>query len=320
MTTHPEYLLSRIASLASTETETYVWDRDDVREVGLEVAAFIGPTPDLPRLEQRLTGAAKLDATAIETLAKELRALGEQDPPAFDLAAPEQSSVKWTKDLERLEAFARTAARAPQLSELEIQLSLSLKGDGAVDNLLSALPEKHEFKDQLREKLSTKLALLRDEDAVTLWAMLRMQVDPTREVHYELESDVVPTGFFDFGTVADARQRIARYLAEVRPALERRMREKGGVTFPMTPNGVVTILSWTDRPDLERPLDPAERATASALCRWFSVWTHDKNELAKTMGVSSPGYFVDGRGAEEAKRARQIGVPPPEDAARPAST
>jgi len=123
------------------------------------------------------------------------------------------------------------------------------------------------------------------------------------------EVSVAANDFFDLGGIETARPKVARYLATVQPLLVRQMFEKNA-GIPAGNVGVASVLSWTAHPST-RTWSPTDRGMIRALCRVASCWDQPgrqdrKTELADALGVQVDGYFVGGRGDQEAKRSFDV--------------
>jgi len=211
--------------------------------------------------------------------------------------------------LRRIQELVAGLDNAHGLEEIEVGLRLAFVGDAAFTRLLMALSPEHELRTRLAAKLEEKLALLKDDQAMALWAAFRREVDPSTEGHIDTDPSIVANDFFDLGGIDTARPKLARYLATVRPLLVRRMFEKNA-SVPGGNVGIASILSWTAHPST-RTWSPTDRVMIRALCRvalcWDQLGGRDrKGELAEALGVPVGGYFVGGRGEQEAKRSFDV--------------
>jgi hypothetical protein len=299
------YLLDRLKDGAKAARQEDRWAREDVEDLTLEVAEFAAMALDVQSLDRELVTRAQLDTPSIRWLVQEIEKVAEVEPSALhvEIGSGSRTVLDWRARLERLKLVLSSLESPQQLDQLEVSLRIGLGADGAVDTLLAALPPAHSLKSKIEARLHTKLSFLTDQAAMDLWAHLRFEVDPDREVHFRIDDSVVQKEFFDLGSSSEVRGRIARYLALVRPALERQMIVGGSNVFPTGLTGIVTILSWTDTPST-RDWKPRTRAVVRGLCRVAALWTGDKGELAGALGVPLDGYFVGGRGEDEARRSR----------------
>jgi hypothetical protein len=308
VTSRASYLLERIAALKQVTDDP--WHDEDVEEVGLEVAEFIRDALDVPSLERELVSRARVDTSSLLEVVRRLEALGDEEPPPFDLkVAATATPIDWRTRLDSLKNVTASLDTAERLETLEILLRLNLVADGAIDALLVALPVEHVAKKDVEQRVRQKLDLLSDEKALEFWAQLRFQVDPSRATHYELDDGIAPRSFFDLGDAKDVRDRVARYLAYVRPALERKMIERGVDRFPAGLSGIASVLSWTSEPATTE-WGATEQTVIRALGRLALLWIGEKDVLAKALGLLPEGYFLGGRGEQEAKRTLERALRP----------
>jgi hypothetical protein len=312
-----EYLVRRLAALREelpvALDARHAWFDEDIQDVILEAAEYLRLALDLPRLDDELVGRSRIDTKAIGQVLGWLRVEAEKTPPPYGLTSPDGKELEWRERLTRLEGLARGLEGAEALGELEVSLRLAVAGDGPFDTLLVALTSESPVRGQIVEAIRAKLNIADDKLVMDLWTHLRAETDPSREVHIDVDVSIVPPSFFDLGDPTSARDRIARYLADVRPRLERRMMERGISRFPADAAGAISILSWTSTPSTHA-WSMTDRVAIRSLGRVCDCWTGSKDTLAATLGVRVNGYFVGGRAEQEAKRSRDRlgrGAPPP---------
>ena len=312
-----EYLLHRLGALRegppSAPDTRDAWFDEDVQDVILEVAEYLRVALDLPRLDDELVGRSRVDTKAIDEVLGWLRVEAERTPPSYGLALPDGKELEWRERLAGLEGLVRGLEGAEALEELEVSLRLALAGDGSFDTLLVALSPESTVRGQIAQSLRKKLEIANDKLVMDLWAHLRAETDPSRQVYIEVDESIAPPSFFDLGDPKSARERIARYLADVRPRLERRMMERGISRFPADAAGAISILSWTSTPSTHA-WSTTDRLAIRSLGRVCDCWAGSKDGLAAALGVRVRGYFVGGRAEQEAKRSRDLlgrGARPP---------
>jgi hypothetical protein len=298
------YLLERLRDASQVDVADDRWMKEDVHDLALEVAEFVRDALDVPSLDRELIARSQIDIGSVSWLIDKLVAISLKDANAFRLEVGLGSGtfIDWESRLGRLRLVAESVKSPQQLDHLEVSLRLGLVADGAVDTLLAALPLDHPLKAEIEARLLPKLGLLPNDKAMAFWQELRFQVDPAREVHFEVDPAIAPKEFFDLGDVGQVRGRIARYLAVTRPALERQMSERGVHVIPAGLTGIATVLSWTKTPSTT-DWTPRVRTAVRALCRMAALWQGSKDELAPTLGVPLEGYILGGRGEHEAKQS-----------------
>lgn len=298
------YLLERLRDASRLDVEDDRWMKDDVQDLVLEVAELVRGPLDVPGLDRELIVRSQIDSASIAWLVDALVTIPATAPDAFrlEIGIGSGTFVDWEERLARLRLIAQSLETPEKLDHLEVSLRLGLRADGAVDTLLAALPFDHPLKAQIQSRLLPKLALLTNDKAMELWSELRFQVDPAREIHFEVDPAIAPKAFFDLGDVEQVRGRIAHYLAIVRPALEKRMSERGLHVIPAGWTGIVSVLAWTKTPSTA-DWTPRVRTAVRSLSRIAALWPGSKDELARALGVPLEGYLLGGRGEHEAKQS-----------------
>jgi len=297
------YLLGRIEVLTETlKSAESPWNEEDLEDVAREALEFLRDALDIPRLEKELAARSRIDRETLTEVTDWFAAVEAEVPPAFGMTFPDGTSFDWSGRMQRLRELLGGLVQAEGLEEFEVVLRLSLVGDPCFASMLMALAPDHAVRARLELKLREKLSLLPDDQALGLWAGLRAEVDPSAEVHIAIDPSVVSPDFFDLGDAGTARDKIATYLAKVRPLLVRKTFEGGSTHIPAGQTGIATILSWTAVPST-RAWATTDRVIIRALGRIALCWPGSKTDLAEVLGVQPDGYFVGGRAPQEAKRS-----------------
>jgi len=300
------YLLERVHAvrnlLGEPKPEEERWTSEDVADVTLEIASFLREALDVPALERELVASSQIDAKSLIEVTEWFESVGQQTPPPFGMRFHDGEDFDWQRCMKRLRDLLGGLTQAERLEAVEVGLRLGMVGDPAIASMLMALDADHELRERVRAKMLEKLGLLPDDDAFAFWARMRGEVDPSHECHIPIDPAIVPNAFFDLGTVATARDKIATYLTKVRPLLVRKVREHGPAAIPAGGAGVVSILAWKASPTT-RTWSPTDRMMVRTLCRLACCWGRTGSDLADALGVQVGGYFVGRRGEQEAKRA-----------------
>lgn len=300
------YLLERVTDVrsrvAARGDRRLAWIDEDVEEVVLEAAEFLRRALDVPELEAQLVTRSQIDRDALDEVVRALEAVAAEDPGQFELKLPDGTELAWRDRLESLRNLVDSLGQPESLEEIEVGLRLSLVGDAALEKLMIALAADHSVRALVQERLTAKLTLLGDQEALDYWARLRAEVDPSRESHLPTDTTIAERAFFDLGDAGTVRPRIAAYLARVRPLLIREALLRGQTRVPAGQAGLAVILSWTSHPST-KAWSTRQRIAIRSLGRIALAWSGDKDELAQALGVSSDGFFIGGRAEQEAKRA-----------------
>lgn len=304
-----QHFLDRLQALAVERTPDAPRDRwleQDRDDLALEIAEYLRSALDVPTLEQEISSRSRVDHEAVARVTGWFEEAAKVNPNAFARALPNGEPFKWEERLDQLRILAESLAEAQALDELEVGLRLNMVGDSSFEKLLMSLPLEHDLREKVVNALLPKLAYLSDADALDYWARLRNEVDPSLESGLKPETDVVPADFFKPGTNEDVRQRIAQYLARVRPVLVRRAFDGGQPRVPAGQAGIAQILSWTMSASTHA-FSTSDRTVIRSIGRVSHYFGgDDKAKLAEALGVPVGGYLVDGRAEEEARRAFDV--------------
>lgn len=298
-----QYLLNRIADVRAGVGPTDGWAQQDIKDVAIETLEHVRRTLRTPALDAELVRRSEVDVNSLKEGVVAIRAETERiAPEALAVKFGDGTEYDWKERLESLDALVESLSTAHVFEELEVLLRLGMVGDAAFAGLLVALPQPSAAHEAIEKRLREKVGLLDTQKAIELWSSYRAEIDPSVECHIELDTSVAPAAFFDFANDGDgAREKIARYLAKVRPALKRAMIARGRTRFVGGLIGIASILSWTATPSTHA-FSTTERVAMRSLGRISHAWPGDRDELAQALGVPTTGYFVGGRAEAEAKR------------------
>ena len=312
-----QYLLNRIADVRAGVTSPDGWAEQDLKDVAAEALEHVRRSLRVPELDAELVRRSELDVTALKEAVTSIKEeTAKVSPQALVVKFADGTEYDWKERLDSLEVLVDSLSTAYVLEELEVLLRLGMVGDAAFAGLLVALPQPSAAHEAIEKKLREKLGLLDAQKFIELWSSYRAEIDPSVECHIELDTSVEPAEFFDFAKDADAaRDKIARYLAKVRPALKRAMITRGRTRFVGGLIGIASVLSWTATPSTHA-FSTTEKIAMRALGRVSHAWPGDRDELAQALGVPLSGYFVGGRAEAEAKgtltgpRDKQVNLEP----------
>lgn len=283
------------------------WVGEDLRDLALEALGIVRPHLRIGDLDAFLSEDATRDLAALRAAADALR-------------LPDTSYTQQPGDippqtrLADLDALIAGLGDMQALDEIEVQLRLNLVGDAKFDGLLRMLHEDQVVaRRAIQDAVRSKLDLLDDDAARGLWqAMLKESREGGSEDEERPAYDRrdAPASFFAEPTdESEIRDRIAQYVAEVRPRLERQALERGHRLFPAGTSRIATMLSWT-RPQSGRPLTPPENRLVRCLSRiavcWSTFVQRDRDPLRSAIGVGQPSYIIDGRGYRSAERGNPL--------------
>lgn len=299
-----QYFLERLQALTRSAGAPFDrWQEQDRADLAIEIAEYLSRAFDVPALEGELSARSRIDHEALARVNAWFDEAAAAEPTVFARTLVNGEPFAWEERLSQLHILAESLEEAHALDELEVGLRLNMVGDSSYEKLLMSLPLDHELGAKVEGALLLKLAFLPDADALDYWARLRNEVDPSRESSLKPDPDVAPVSFFNPGTAADVRQRIARYLARVRPVLVRRAFDGGQPSVPAGQAGIAQILSWTKLPSTHA-WSTEERTIIRSVGRIAHFFSgDDKATLATALRVPLGGYLVGGRAEEEAVRA-----------------
>jgi hypothetical protein len=242
---HFQWLLDRVADLEATNKDQT--DRPEIRE-DLEdlVEEFIVSADknlNHSALSARMVERQSLD---IETLRKGIKILSEFGwtgpvivTPALTVD-PEASITALRQQVDRVEQLLNDDPAA------SLGFSLDLMIGGELLRLVMAAQLSGFALDDLTQLARTKISLLAEEQVVQLWSYVQQEFDTERQVSMTFDTSIVPDNFLAFGSDSEAREKLAKYIVEWKPALMLAQSGKRGTGYPLDTPNLATVLSWKE--------------------------------------------------------------------------
>jgi hypothetical protein len=289
-----EVILTRISDLERAdakrpENPSLLEDADDlVNELFTQAAR----TLNLRELSARLRGRHDLDIEALRKAARFFRDLPWAGPvaltPALTVNPPEQVA-KLESEINNIEALNN------QDPTIQAAFGLDITVGGSLLRLtMCAFTLKFSL-EPLLALAREKLRLPSPEQVVTLWSYLQREFDPDRDARMEPVSTILPADFLRFDSDAQARDKLARYIAEYKPRLMLALSSRNGTGYPLDVPGIANVLAWRSSstaipPSLqEQRLGKAIRRLVGMSTKLFS---HSREELAEILRIEPKSLLL----------------------------
>lgn len=287
-----EWILSRTEEVerAHHQQPDSAFVRDDVDDLVEELLIHANRGVDFPKLSNRLQERQTLDLSTLRETARFFSSLSWDGritlTPALTVDPPEQISILET-DITRIEKLLMVDPAA------SAGLSLDIKVGGILLRLsMCALTKGHSL-EPLVQLAKQKINLLDPQQVVLLWSLLQREFDPEKDVRMEVISPILTNDFLKFEDDATAREKLARYIVELKPRLMLALYGRNGPGFPIELPSLPSVLTWKSSSTADPPTVQEVRLT-KAIRRivWMSsqLFERTPEELASALrlDVNSP--------------------------------
>jgi|GEM_PF-1986222 len=285
------YFLSRLADIEPlTERKERQFLRSDLAALVFEIAAEISGLVDVADIERRLTAEAALDVDALATAAS-LIAKWKMKPVQVGERTLEPSQL-----LQELRDWiGQLTERGHQLLDVEILSTVEMVLNPRFDELGVCATRVNYG--PLIELAEVKLRAVPDAEVVTVWSRVQREFSDVRRSPMRLYDDILPKEFLSLGSADELRAKLARYVAELKPKLLRRMFEEGIDSYPLSPFGLARLLI-TRQPSALAEIRDIERTLARAFSTLGVLWVErldrDLPQLARKLGLDPDGRVLAG--------------------------
>lgn len=287
-----EWILDRLAEVerADGNRPDSASVRDDADDLVEELLLHANRSIDFPKLSKRLQERQTLDLSTLRAAARFFRGLAWNGPivltPALTVDPPQQINTL-EADIDRIESLL---AADPAASS---GLSLDLKVGGVLLRLSMCALTKGYSLEPLIRLAKQKIDLLDSQQVVLLWSLLQREFDPEKDVRMDVLPPILPNDFLKFENDASARDKLARYIVELKPRLMLALYGRNGPGFPIELPSLPSVLTWKSSSTAD-PLTVQEVRLAKAIRRivWMSsqLFERTPEELASVirLDVNSP--------------------------------
>ena len=285
---------SLLKELADIEREVEIGDHYDLRrEIGLLIRAALSHAAsvlDIPKLDTKAQSAKAIDVASLKAVVEAwdndtVRAARLDLPPGIEPLLAKDDLAKAKEMLKAVEDAAKIHHPLEVAARLEFGLSrpfLRLQIELADQPCLLA---------DLEQRLRHKAALLKPDDVRKLWADLTAEFrsDETGIGGASMPADpgVLGPAFFDPRSLADLRERLATYVARLKPLLIRKMFQSGVSSCRTRLPLAAQFLALRD----VEPLTLHEQRILECLLKIYRIWGHEnEDEFAGALGVTPPHW------------------------------
>lgn len=247
-----EWILDRITQVeredaSRPDSASIQDDTDDLIE---ELFIHASRNIDFARLSNRLKERQTLDLSTLREAVVFFRGLSWGEPIVLTpelTVDPLQQVNTVGADIDRIESLL-TADPAASAG-----LSLDLKVGGALLRLsMCALTAGYSL-DPLIRLTKQKIDLLDPDQVVLLWSLLQREFDPERDVRMQAVPSILSDDFLSFEDDARAREKLARYIVDLKPRLMLALYGRNGSGFPIDLPSLPSVLTWKSASTADSP-------------------------------------------------------------------
>ena len=290
-------ILERVAEAERAQREGFDGARleEDARDVVEEFLVHADQSYNFRRLSQRMLARQQLDFDTLREAVDSLKALAWPDAVVLTphlTVNPKDELAKLEQGIERVQAEAAAA----QAANVAFQLHFVVSGP-LLRIVMVAINQGYSL-EPLVDLAKRKVNLLAEQQLVQLWSYVQQEFDPQRSAHMELIAGIVPNDFLKFGSAAEAREKLARYVVEWKPKLMLASYDRKGSGYPMEAPSLPDVLTWKSDSEVEAPT-LQETALAKSISRILEMASQlfqiSVGELAAVLRVEPNSAVVNRR-------------------------
>jgi hypothetical protein len=289
------YLIGRLEDLeryAAKVRENLL--RDDLRALTDETLLYVAKSLDLRDLNARLEAIAVLDVAALQNAVGILQATDLDGPLALSAETTLQPPDV-VADL--AQAVDNLAEHFAEMDELGLAVTIDFKVGRRFDDALMCAANAGAEVNDLLALARDKISLLNDEQLSGVWNRVQREFDPDRLHRMQDPESILPENFLRFDSTENVRDKVARYLVQLRPRLILAMSRIGQTTIPVEAIPLSRVLSWQSA-EASEPVSAQEELLAQSLARLASLYTRffykDIAEVVSLLRVPAGSRILSG--------------------------
>ena len=302
-----EYLLGRLAVIEGHRKEgAEEWPaaKDDLDDLIEEVLVWARAKINFGNISDKLAARRALDFNALNSMRSILA--GIDFPPQVTLGQNVISPSKVSEELKRHLTGLETDFE--KLTEIDVDAKLSFRIAANVRQLVFAAAVCGKKIPALVRLLRDKIALLEPVQVRVIWSWVQDELDPTTSTPVIDHASLLPPGWSQFTDVDSMRDKLSRYVAELKPALLAEMARRGQTSFPMKVPDTSQILSWKEARAVER-LSEQEGVLVKTIGRMVALlkvlFARDEADVAMGLGLDPRSrIFKKGQSIFESSQKR----------------
>jgi hypothetical protein len=304
------YSLSRLAVIEAHRKEggeEWPAAKDDLDGLIEEVFVWARTKVNFGIISDKLAARRALDFESLDAMRS---ILVEIDFPVHvtlgqNVISPSEVAAELTLHLHEVKSqFAN-------LSEIEVDTKVSFLVGGNARQLVFAAAVSGKKIPALVQLVRNKIALLAPIQVRVIWSWVQEELDPASLTPISDQSALLPPGWAQFTDVDAVRDKLARYVVELKPALLAEMARRGQTSFPMKVPDTSQILSWKEATAVER-MSEQEGILVTTIGRigplLKALFARDESDVAMGLGLDPQSrIFKKERSIFESNRKQ----PPP---------
>ncbi len=282
-----KYSMSRLSAIEAHRkdgTEEWPAAKDDLDGLIEEVFAWARAKINLGNISDKLAARRTLDFESLDKMQSILTGI---DFPAQVMLgqnpiSPSQVAEELTRRLRDLKLHF------PSLSEIDVDTRISFLIGGNARQLLFAAAAIGKKVPELIQLVRQKIALLAPIQVRVIWSWVQEELDPAALTPISDHTALLPPGWTQFADVDEARDKLACYVVELKPALLAEMARRGDTSVPMKVPDVSRMLSWKEATAVER-MSEQEATLVTTIGRigplLKALFARDESDVAMGLGL-----------------------------------
>lgn len=275
----------------------------DLKSIIAEVVSYIARNVNVNELESRLTMLSSVDVGSLKSLMEKAKTIAKNCNP-INL---QDTNIDPAQLITQLEKFvSEIGLEAPLLKAEDIVLRIDMVGSHILDEILSCAVASDKSVDGIKEMVRKKLSKV-DEDVINaIWDRIVGEFDEGRGLQpMVLDETIMNKEFLAREDISGTREKIAEYIAELKPKLIVSMFGKNIFQYPVEVPGSLRIIA---SPDAELVLSIADweimlgKSISRLACIWDQVLYQDSKYMAGVLGITKDGRLLNGPDYKEARK------------------
>jgi hypothetical protein len=302
-----EYLLSRLTVIEAHckgPAEEWPAAKEDLDHLIEEVFVWARAKINFGNISNKLAARKTLDFKALNTMQSILS--GIDFPPQVTLGRNVISPSKVSEELKSRLHDLETGFE--DLTEVQVDAKLSFLIAGNVRQLVFAAAVCGKKLPDLMQLVRDKIGLLAPIQIRVIWSWVQEELNPATLTPVVDHASLLPPDWSQFTDLDIARDKLSRYVVELKPALLAEMARRGQTSFPMKVPDTAQMLSWREATAVER-LSEQEGILVTTVGRIVVLlkvlFARDESDVAMGLGLDPQSrIFKKGQSILESSQKR----------------
>lgn len=273
--------------------------KQDLKSIIIEILSYLKQNIDIADLDSRLMTGASVDK---DDLIHILNIVKKMNLAPVSIG---QINIEPKEIINDFEKFVSSIiSQAPSADTTDLAIKIDLVGNRIFDEILLCTAQNKTSVKNIEKMVIKKLENVSEEVIFILWDRILSEFDENRRQPMIKDPKIINPNYLKGDDAKQTREKIAKYLVELKPRLLMSMFGKEIYTHPVEATGVVRILALR-KEDVGSSISEWEILLARALSGLASLWENnlyeDINIIANVLGIGREGRIL---GGPDFKKAR----------------